>query len=109
MHELAITQEVVALVSERTGGAKVRRVVLRIGKLSAVLPDAVQFCFEVCCEGTPLEGAALEIVETPGTARCRACGATVTLDRPYGMCTCGAFDLEWLTGEELLIQEVELA
>lgn len=108
MHELAITQEIVALVSERAGEARVARVVLEIGRLSAVLPDAVRFCFDLCAEGTPLEGAALDIVETPGRARCRGCGETVLLDRPFGWCRCGGSDLEWLGGDELKIREIEV-
>ncbi len=109
MHELGITQEVVAIVSERVRGARARRVVLEIGKLSAVLPDAVRFCFEVCAQGTELEGAELEIVETPGLARCRRCGAELALEQPFGRCACGGSDLEWLAGEELKIREVEIA
>lgn len=109
MHELAITQEVVALVCDRFGAARVRRVVLEIGKLSAVLPDAVRFCFEACAEGTTLEGATLDIVETRGVARCRACDARVELDRPFGMCSCGCSDLLWISGDELRIKQVEVA
>jgi len=109
MHELGITQEIVAIVTERARGARVTRVVLRIGKLSAVLPDAVRFAFELCTEGTTLEGATLDIIETPGRARCRACGGDVVLDRPFGVCACGGSDLDWLAGEELLIQEMEVA
>ena len=109
MHELAITQEVVALVSERVAGARVSRVVLEIGRLSAVLPDAVRFCFDLCAEGTPLAGAALEVIETAGRARCRQCGDDVMLVRAFGQCACGGTDLEWLSGEELKIKEVELA
>jgi hydrogenase nickel incorporation protein HypA/HybF len=108
MHELGITQEIIALVSERTRGARVRRVVLEIGKLAAVLPDAVQFCFDLCSEGTPVEGATLEIVAIPGMGRCRTCGALVALEQPFGQCGCGNTDLEWLAGEELTIREVEL-
>ena len=52
---------------------------------------------------------ALEIIETPGRARCRACGAGLTLDRPFGRCACGGSDLEWLSGEELKIKEMEVA
>ena len=108
MHELGIVQEIIALVTERAGGAKVTRVVLEIGKLTAVLPDAVRFCFDLCSEGTAAEGAELEIIETPGRARCRACGAGVTLDRPFGRCACGGSDLEWLAGEELKVKEIEV-
>jgi hydrogenase nickel incorporation protein HypA/HybF len=108
MHELGLTQEIVAVVEERSGGARVRRVILEIGKLSAVLPDAVRFCFELCAAGTALEGAALEIIETPGRARCRACSAEIMLERPFGRCACGGSDLEWLSGEELKIRAMEV-
>lgn len=108
MHELAITQEIVTLVAERAGTARVTRVVLEIGRLSAVLPDAVRFCFDLCAEGTALEGAALEVIETPGQARCRHCGEMVRLDKPFGWCRCGSSDLEWLSGDELKIREIEV-
>jgi hydrogenase nickel incorporation protein HypA/HybF len=109
MHELGIAQEIVALASERAEGARVRRVVLEVGKLAAVLPDALRFCFDLCAEGSDLEGADLFIIETPGLARCRACGGDVQLDRPFGRCACGETDLEWLSGEELRIKEIEVA
>ena len=108
MHELGITQEVIALVCERAQGAKVRRVALEIGKLSAVLPDAVRFCFDLCSQGTAVEGASLEIIETPGRARCRQCGTEMLLERPFGRCGCGSTDLEWLARGELKIQEIEV-
>ncbi len=108
MHELAVTQEIVAIAAERAEGARVKRIVVEIGKLSAILPDAVRFCFDVCSEGSPVEGAALEILETPGSARCRACGGLVVLERPIGQCSCGSSDLEWLSGEELRVKTLEL-
>jgi hydrogenase nickel incorporation protein HypA/HybF len=108
MHELGITQEIIALVAEHSGGAPVRRIVVEIGKLTAVLPDAVRFCFELCSEGTVAEGAQLEIIETPGRARCRACGAEMALEQPFGRCDCGGSDLDWLAGEELRVKEMEV-
>ena len=66
MHELSITRNVVAIVSERAVGQRVTRVRLEIGRLSAVVPDSIRFCFDICAQGTPLEGAALEIVESAG-------------------------------------------
>ena len=66
MHELSITRNVVAIVSERAVGQRVTRVRLEIGRLSAVVPDSIRFCFDICAQGTPLEGAELEIVESAG-------------------------------------------
>jgi hydrogenase nickel incorporation protein HypA/HybF len=108
VHELAIAEEIVAIVSEQAAGARVGRIVLEIGRLCAVVPDAMRFCFDLATEGTAAEGARLEIVETPGLGRCRACDAKVVLERPFGRCACGGTDLEWLAGEELRIRQVEL-
>jgi hydrogenase nickel incorporation protein HypA/HybF len=108
VHELGITQEIVAMADEAAAGRKVNRIVMEIGKLSGVLPDAVRFCFDLCAEGTAVAGAVLEIIETPGRARCRMCGGEAGLERAFGQCICGSSDLEWLAGDELRIRELEV-
>jgi hydrogenase nickel incorporation protein HypA/HybF len=108
MHELGITQNIVAIALDHAKAAKVQRITLEIGKLSAVLPDAIQFCFDVCCAGTALEGAELKIIEIPGLGCCRRCGTKIALDQPFGVCRCGSTDLEILLGEELKIKELEV-
>jgi hydrogenase nickel incorporation protein HypA/HybF len=108
MHELAITESLVSAVAERVDGGRVTRVVLEIGRLSGVVPDAVRFCFDLCAEGTPLAGARLEIDEPPGRARCRACGVEADVDDPLALCGCGSADLEVYRGRELRIREVEV-
>jgi hydrogenase nickel incorporation protein HypA/HybF len=107
MHELGITQNIVAIVAEHAKGAKVQRVLLEIGKLSAIMPDAIKFCFDICTQDTVLEGAILEIIEISGLARCRQCGAEILLDKPFGICNCG-MQLELIAGEELKIKEIEI-
>ncbi|HYB40367.1 MAG TPA: hydrogenase maturation nickel metallochaperone HypA [Candidatus Methylomirabilis sp.] len=109
MHELGIVQRVIEIAAEASGGARVTRIVLEIGKLSAILPDAVRFAFDLATPDTVAEGAVLEIIETPGRASCRSCRAQLVLDRPYGRCACGETDLEWLSGDELRIKQMEVA
>lgn len=109
MHELAITESVVSTVAERFAAATVVRVRLAIGKLSGVEPDAVRFCFDVCVQGTPLAGAQLDIVETPGQGWCGHCGSAVEMSEIIGRCACGNGDLQLVSGRELLITEVEVA
>ncbi|MEH1925808.1 hydrogenase maturation nickel metallochaperone HypA [Nostoc sp.] len=108
MHEFGITQNIVAIVTENAKGAKVQRVLLEIGKLSAIMPDAIRFCFDICTQGTILAGAKLEIVEIPGLAKCRQCGTEISVDKPYGICNCGSVQLDLITGEELKIKEIEI-
>ena len=107
MHELGITQNVVAIAAEHAQGAKVRRISLEIGQLTAIMPDAIRFCFDVCTQGTVLEGAALEILERPGVGQCRVCSQQIELSQPFGVCDCGNTRLDIIQGEELTIKELE--
>ena len=109
MHELSITRNVVAIVAERSGSERVTRVRLEIGALTAGIPDALRFCFDICAQGTVVEGAVLEIVEIPGRGRCGDCGAETALAALVGRCpACGAGRLRVVAGEELRIKEMEL-
>jgi len=108
MHEMALTQDLVSLIAEHCAGRRVTRVVLEVGKLSAVVPDAFRFCFELCAEGTPAEGARLEIVETAGRARCRDCEREFALHSAFDHCACGSLSLAFLSGEQLQLREVEV-
>jgi hydrogenase nickel incorporation protein HypA/HybF len=108
MHELGITQNIVAIVTEHAQGAKVQRVLLQIGKLSAIMPDAIRFCFDICSQGTVLEKAKLEILETPGLGKCCECGLEVPLEKPFGRCQCGSSQIDVIAGEELKIKEIEI-
>jgi len=108
VHEMGITRNIVSIVAEAAKSQKVRRVKLEIGKLSAVMPEALMFCFDVVSKGTVLEGATLEIVEVAGKAICRDCGANVELHQIVTACTCGSRDLKRISGEELNIKEMEL-
>ena len=108
MHELALTQDLVELIAERCAGRRVTRVIVEVGKLAAVVPDAFHFCFELCVNGTVAEGAELEILETAGRGRCRACGKTVALQSFVDVCGCGSSDVELLAGAELKLKAVEV-
>jgi hydrogenase nickel incorporation protein HypA/HybF len=109
MHELGIAMQVVDIVAARAAGARIKRVVLEVGALTAVLPDALRFCFDVATAGTLAEGAQLEIIERLAHARCRACSRTLQLRRPFGYCECGSCDLDTQGGDELRVFEMEVA
>jgi hydrogenase nickel incorporation protein HypA/HybF len=109
MHKLAITQSVVAAVTERAAGERVTSVRLEIGALSGVVAESVRFCFDLVTEGTSLEGASLEIVEPAAKCQCRACGAEFAPDWPIMRCGCGSADVAVLSGQDLRILSVEVA
>ena len=110
MHELSIAQAVLAIALEHSGERRVSAVEVHVGHLRQVVPDALTFSFELVAQGTPAEGAALELVEIPAEGECRACGARTLLERfPFRCAGCGALDLEVVRGEELAVQSIELS
>ncbi|MGI9083856.1 MAG: hydrogenase maturation nickel metallochaperone HypA [Aeromicrobium sp.] len=108
MHELAIAESVVEAILERTDQRQVTTVRLAVGKLSGVVPDALEFCFDLATAGTPLEGASLEIVEPSGQARCHACARDFDVDDLILLCPCGSADVEVVAGRELSVTSVEV-
>jgi hydrogenase nickel incorporation protein HypA/HybF len=108
VHELAITRNIVAIVGDAAKGRRVSRVLLEIGKLSGVIPGAVAFCFDIVAQGTPVAGAALDIREIEGRARCRDCGAEFAAATLFSPCLCGSRNCERLAGEELNIKAIEI-
>jgi len=108
MHELAITQSIVDACCERAGDARVTRVFVEVGRLSGVSVEALRFCYDVCIAGTLLDGSQLAIVEIAGRARCRSCGRSSAVDDYLALCTCGSADLEFSSGEELRVRNMEV-
>lgn len=108
MHELSITQSVVDAVCERAAGRTVHSVKVQVGALTAVVPEAMRFCFELVVEGTVAQGARLDIEERPGAAHCRGCGADIVLADLILLCPCGSADVAVTGGRELQIISMEV-
>jgi hydrogenase nickel incorporation protein HypA/HybF len=107
MHELGITRNIVAIVSEHAAGRKVTRIALDVGRLSGVMSDAIRFCFDVVARGTCVEGAQLDISDIEGLGRCRACHAEFATPALFTPCACGSRDVERISGEELKVRQFE--
>ena len=110
MHELSVAEAIAGAVNRYADGQKVARVLVRIGHLRQVVPDALSFSWEMLTTGSELDGSVLEIESVPATVRCQACGAETTLDMPITACSqCYSRDVELLTGEEFAVVSLELA
>ena len=112
MHELSLCQELARMIAERAaadGFTRVRRVVLEVGALSHVMPEALAFGFDVATQGGPAEGAVLELLRPPGTAWCADCAVQVGLaTRGDGCPRCGGHKLLVTGGDELRLKELEV-
>jgi hydrogenase nickel incorporation protein HypA/HybF len=113
MHEMGIALQIVEITTASLpadlGDARVAAVNLKIGKLAAVVPESLRFCFEVAIKDTPLAGAKLVIEEIPVVAKCNDCDAQWTINTPVFICqNCQSGSLEILSGRELDIESIEV-
>ena len=113
MHEMGIAMEIVeiakASIPADMQGAKIQRVNLMVGKLSAIVPDSLRFCFDLVVKDTPLEGAELAIDEKPVVARCKDCSTEWTVTAAVFTCqACGSGAIDILSGRELDITSIEI-
>lgn len=110
MHEMSITQGIIDLCVEHAGERRVSSLVVEIGELSTVVPEAIEFCFEACSAGTLLEGSQLNILRIPGRGECRECGMETPLTELFGVCqSCGSYRVVVIAGEEMRVREIEVA
>lgn len=109
MHEMSLTQGIVDTCLKHAAGRPIKMVLVEIGSLSGVLPEAVQFCFEAIASGTVAEGASLEIRRVKGVGQCLECSLTQPMEQIYDPCSgCGSFALDITAGKEMRLLEIEV-
>jgi len=112
MHELGLATnilETVRLELARRNGARAVKVKLRVGELSAVDRDSLQFCFESLVKDTDLDSLELAIDWRPHTHRCQACEAVFEVVDYNLVCPhCASADTRFAGGDELEIAYLEI-
>lgn len=114
MHEMGIATQIIEIASasipQDLDDVRVERVNLKIGKLAAVVPESLRFCFDIASKETPLDGAELHIEEIPIVARCQACREEWVINEPVFTCvSCNSGEIDILSGRELNIESIEIA
>jgi hydrogenase nickel incorporation protein HypA/HybF len=112
MHELSIAQSIVDSAREhaaRNDGRRVLRVGVRVGAISGVAVEALEFCFEMTVKGTDLDGAGLDLERVPVRFRCRGCAHEFQpVDFEAACPACGGGDASMIAGDELALAYLEL-
>lgn len=112
MHELSIAVSLVEQIEQAAReqqAVAVRRICLRIGRLSGVDPEALASAFPLAATDTlAAEGElVLDVVEP--FVRCQVCGARSQPEAPFLYCAaCGGSDVDVEAGRELEIQSIEV-
>jgi hydrogenase nickel incorporation protein HypA/HybF len=109
VHELSLCEAILHKIEAHAEGRPVTAVSVRIGHLRQVVPDALQFSWEVVTEFTSAKGSRLLIEQVPAVVECASCGQRTTLDMPVLCCgVCESFDVTLMSGEELQLVSMDV-
>lgn len=110
MHELSVAATLLEMVeteARKAGLNSVSIVNVRVGPLSGVNPEALDFCFRALKEQSWCKDACLRIEVPPGAAECRACGERSEFTEILYYCpSCGATDIRLNADRELELREI---
>jgi hydrogenase nickel incorporation protein HypA/HybF len=113
MHELSIALSLVDAACDaaaRLGRVRVEALHVRLGALSGVVKEALEFSFDMAVKDTPIEGARLQIEDVPVAGRCPQCGVERTVDLPFSLqCpVCGSPLTDMVHGREMELTALEV-
>jgi hydrogenase nickel incorporation protein HypA/HybF len=74
-----------------------------------VVPESLDFYYNLLTRDTPLAGSRLEIDTVEARGRCRKCGEEFPVEAPLIVCpACGSLGGDLVCGQELDLVTVEL-
>jgi hydrogenase nickel incorporation protein HypA/HybF len=93
------------------GAVRVHRIVLRIGTLSGVEPEALRFAFDVAAADTLAATATLDIENVPARAHCSACHEEFGVESGFIFTCprCGQLCGDIRQGRELELSHLEMS
>ncbi len=95
--------------AREVGAGRVHTIRLRIGALSGVVPDALEFAFEALTPGTMAEGAELAIEQVPARFWCASCSREFESEDMLAECPeCHNLSGELRAGREMEVASLEI-
>lgn len=113
MHELSIAKNIIRIAGEHLSLREkrlLRKVRVRIGAFSTVVPELLQSGFEAAVDGTVMENAELEITVVPLRIECNTCGEIAEITPFDFTCpACSSNDVDIAEGNEIMIENLEIS
>ncbi len=110
LHEFGIAEAILTAVENRADGRPVRLARVRAGAMLRITEPVINQAFSMVSEGSPAEGARVELVVIPVSLACGSCGHTDVSTDPFAVCpACGGTDIDTEGGDELVLESIQLA
>ncbi len=112
MHEIGIMERTLEIAidhAKQQNANYIQKINMNIGKLSGVVPEALEFAFDVITQGTIAENATLKINTIPVICYCDSCQEKFNPQEWFFECPhCHQFSNHILQGKEIELISVEI-
>ncbi len=112
MHELSVTEALLKTASEigeQQNAKRVAVLIIKIGKLSGIIDDSVQFYWDIISKETICEGSRLDFTRIPAKFECQHCMHQFEMEDELIPCPrCQGMNLVTIQGDEFLLESIEI-
>jgi len=112
MHELSVTESLLNTAceyAEKQDATKITILNIKIGKLSGIVDDSIQFYWDIISENSLCEGSVLNFMRISAKFECNACHTQFEIDAELMPCpNCNSMDLATIQGDEFMLESIEI-
>ncbi len=112
LHELSVTENILKIAVDEAKKRKLKNILkinIRMGVLSDLLPECINYYFKIISKGTEAENACIVIEKLPLKVKCIDCGGESEIAVNNFRCPiCSSQNLKIIQGNEFYIDSMEV-
>ena len=112
MHELSVTQGILKICKEeqeKNNFKKIKEIRIKVGELTGLVPNCIDYYFEIISKDTVAEGAKLIIEKLPIIINCESCLYEGEIPKGQYICpNCGSYKIKIKNGREFYVDSLEV-
>lgn len=112
MHELSVTENILKTsleYAEKEKAKAVTDIFLKIGTLSSIVDDSVNFYWSFISKNTICANAQLHFERIPAKFECLQCGHTYIIEEELSACpNCGSIQVNLISGDEFQLISINI-
>lgn len=112
MHEMAITKSILNICLEeekKYNFNKVKEINIKVGELTCLVPDCINYYFNIISKGTVAENASINVIKMPIVIKCGKCDYSGAINLSEYECPkCRSYDFKIIEGNEFYLESMEV-
>ncbi len=112
VHELAVTESILKIAleyAEKEQAKTITDIFLRIGQLSSIIDDSVNFYWQFVSKDTIGQNAHLHFERIPARFLCNECNQEYSIKEEFSPCpNCGSLNVTLIQGDDFQMDSISI-